>query len=238
MTLYNNVIKKEQIDNRIIRKFHVENFDLNKENHHQENLTYIDTNDLMDEIYEKEKQILDEALIQAETIKSEAEQEGYTTGFNTGNEEGYKEGYKKALEEIQIEKKEATKLIIEAQKIKNEIIGSMEAEVINLVTSISEKITRIAVYNNDEKIIPMIKNALSDINNRERIIIRVNPINIQLLKNKEDDFLKICPAAIFTFLEDNSLNELDCILDSENEVLDLNIENQIKNIILAFQEKR
>lgn len=238
MTLYNNVIKKEQIDNRIIRKFHVENFDSSQENHHQESSTYVDTNDLIDEIYEKEKQILDEALVEAKKIKSDAEKEGYKIGFDSGNEEGYKQGYEKALEQIQIEKKAATKLIVEAQKIKNEIISSMEEEVINLVTSISEKITRISVYNNDEKIIPMIKNALSDINNRERIIIRVNSINIQLLKNKEDDFLKICPSAIFTFLEDNSLNELDCILDSENEVLDLNIENQIKNIILAFQEKR
>jgi flagellar assembly protein FliH len=242
MSLCNNIIKKEHISSKTIRKFHVENFEPRKEEENEQSSEYIETEKLIKDIYTKEKEVLDEAMIQAEKIKEEANIQGYNKGFEKGNKEGnekgYKEGYEKAIKEIEIEKKEATKIILEAERIKRQLIGSAEDEVINLVASIIEKVTKIAIYNNDEKIIPIIKNALTDINTRERIIIRVNSVNIQLLKNNEDNFLKLCPSAVFTFLEDNSLDETDCILDSENEMIHLNIESQINNIISEFREKR
>lgn len=236
MALYTNIIKKNRINNSVIKKYSVENFesvDIDVELEVNPQKVKEPLSNLSD-IRKEEELILESARKQAENIKNE----GYEEGFEQGSALGYEAGFNKAMEDVQAEKEGATELLMQAEKKRKEMLSNIEDDVIEMVMSIAEKVTRISIEDNYEKILPMIKHALNDMVTRERIVLRSNSQNIEIFKNNEKELKKICPSAIFTFLEDNKLDETKCVIDSEIETIDLDIEVQIENILKEFAKVR
>ncbi len=238
MALYTNIIKKDTVNNTMIKKYTVQAFetlDVFSEEPTQndnEEISSVGVN------HAREEEIIESALEEAQEIKKRAKTEGYEEGFEQGTSLGYEEGYNKAMEDVQAQKEGATELLLQAEKQRREKLNNLEDEVIEMAIMIAEKVTKIAIDDNDEKIMPMIKSALNDLVNRERVIIRVNSENLEILKENEEELSRICPNAIFTFLEDNSLDLTNCIIDSEIEQINLDVKSQIDNILKEFSKVR
>ncbi|GAA0178083.1 hypothetical protein SH2C18_11970 [Clostridium sediminicola] len=237
MTLYTNIIKKNKVNNSVIKKYTAENFentDFSVKVEIKEEKESI--NSLPD--IRKEEEILDSARKKAEDIKNKAKNDGYEEGFEQGTTLGYEAGFNKALEDIQAQKEGVTELLMQAEVERKKMLSNIEDDVIEMVMSIAEKVTKISIEDNYEKILPMIKYALNDMVNRERIILKANSKNMEILKNNEKQLKSICPSANFTFLEDNTLDTTECIIDSETETIDLDIQTQISNILKEFAKVR
>ncbi|WP_461205740.1 FliH/SctL family protein [Clostridium sp. DL1XJH146] len=238
MALYTNIIKKNTVNNTIIKKYRVEAFDtleiFSKGSNPDEKEKFSSSGINR----AKEEEIIEKALEEAEQIKKRARTEGYEEGFEQGTSLGYEEGYNKAMEDVQAQKEGATELLLQAEKKRKEQLINLEDEIIEMAIMIAQKITKISIDDNDKKIMPMIKSVLNELVNRERMIIRVNAENLEILNKNEEELRKICPNAIFTFLEDNSLDTTNCIIDSEIEQINLDTKSQIDNIIKEFSKVR
>lgn len=238
MALYTNVIKKHKTNNSVIKKYNIENFEsiepIVEDNASIENKSLPSLKD----IYVQEEKIISSAREQAELIKNEAKAKGYEDGFQEGSELGYEAGFKKSMEDVQAQKNIATELLLQAERERKETLTNLEDEIIHMIMDIAEKVARISIEDNYEKILPMIDHALNHMVDREKVVIRANSQNIEILKNNEKQLKQICSNAIFTFLKDNTLNVTECVIDSEIETIDLDIQSQISNILKAFAKVR
>lgn len=196
----------------------------------------------IDEIKERaEKQanlIIDQANQEAQKIRAEAQERGYEEGIQKGQELGYKEGYQKALQDIEEIKKQASELLKNAYKESRKYIENTREEIVGLAVTIAEQILHCKIDVMDDSMMEMIKNALQQVEERKQVLFRCPSSSISVLQNYLEEFQKICPNAHFTFLEDNTIGKYGCILETEEQIIDLKIDSQLENVKTTLLEMR
>ena len=182
------------------------------------------------------KNIIEQARKEARIIKKQAEDRGYQDGFGKGKKEGYKQGYEQGMQETNEVKENAKQLLQSAHKESRKYIEKTRQEIIDLASSIARNIIHFNIDTKDESLIEMVKNALRHAEERKQIIIRSHPDCYLMLQTNLYQFKKICPNAIFTFLEDKAIKGKGCIIESEEQVINLEIDHQLENIVSALSE--
>lgn len=249
MTLSYRIIKHHQVDMKVnpvdIPIISTERFmkltgrnhmDLEREEEFKNIKSQVDK--MRKEAEKQAKSIVKQANKQAQTIKSQAQERGYQEGFQKGQEKGYQEGYEKALQDVKNIKEEARQLLMNAHKESRQYIETTQEEIIELAITMAKRILHRQIDTKEESIIEMVKNALHEAEERKQIIIRCCSSSIFVFKSHLDEFKKICPNALFTFLEDNSLERYECAIETEEQVLNLKIDQQLENIKVALLEMR
>lgn len=209
----------------------------NKENIDQNKLE-IQVQDVITNAEDRAKNIIEQAEQEANAIKRKARESGYQGGFRKGQEEGYKQGYDRAIKDTNELKVNARQLLDNAHKESRKYIEKTREEIFNLASSIARSIIHFNIDTRDESIIEMVKNALKNAEERKQIIIRSHPDANLILQTNLYQFKKICPNAAFTFLEDKGIKGQGCIIESEEQVINLEIDSQLENIFTALLEMR
>ena len=179
---------------------------------------------------EKAKAVINEAVEEAERIRSEAREvmghveaemeKAKTDGYEIGREEG-----------LVTVTEEATKL----QAIREEFYKNAEPEIIKLVMMISEKVIGKMVRENEDTIKSIVRQAV-DSSLGERIAVRLNPEDYKTVTNDELEFKDILDRTkrIF-FKEDDSITKGGCIVETEVGTIDARLETQLKAIRKALE---
>lgn len=184
----------------------------------------------------KAKKMIEEAQKETLAIKKQAQEQGFQEGFNQGKEEGHKKGHERARQETQESKENAKHLLQSAHKESREYIEKTRQEIIDLASSMARNILHFNIDTKDQSIVEMVKNALRHAEERKQIIIRSHPDYYLTLQTNLYQFNKICPNASFTFLEDKEIKGKGCIIESEEQVINLEIDHQLENIVTALLE--
>jgi len=196
----------------------------------------VQANRLIEEASAGSKSILDQAQSQAEKLLEDAKKAGYEQGFEKGYQEGYKAGKDKAEKDYEALLSSAKDLIEKAHIESRNYIKRTEDEIVDLAVSIAESIIKYSIDTRDEGIIDMVKAALHRAEEMGMILFRCSPDTILLLKANEHEFKKICPKAVFSFIEDKSIKSNGCIIETEEQVLDLEIQGQLEKVKTALKE--
>ncbi len=179
---------------------------------------------------EKAKAVINEAVEEAERIRSEAREvmghveaemeKAKTDGYEIGREEG-----------LVTVTEEATKL----QALREEFYKNAEPEIIKLVMMISEKVIGKMVRENEDTIKSIVRQAV-DSSLGERITVRLNPEDYKTVTNDELEFKDILDRTkrIF-FKEDDSITKGGCIVETEVGTIDARLETQLKAIRKALE---
>lgn len=195
---------------------------------------------------EREK-IISLAQKEAEKIKADASQEGYQEGLDKGQEDGFNQGLEKGqaegtkkgyLQGISQSKQEADeikekafKMLKDAQKEVEQYYEDNQDNIINLAVQMAESIIHTTIDTSDDNLLPMIKPIVQHFKNVGNVIITCHPDNFEFLKKNiyriEDKYKNIR----FIILEDENLEENGCIIENDNQVIDLQIKKQIENIL-------
>lgn len=198
----------------------------------------IEIQKIIEKAEERARIIIEQAKQEATAIKKKARESGYQGGFRKGQEEGYKKGYDSALKETNEIKEDAKRLLESAHRGSRDYIEKTREEILDLASTIARNILRFNIETRDESIIEMVKHALKHAEQRKQIIIRSHPDSHLVLQTNLYQFKKICPNATFTFLEDRGIKGQGCIIETEEQVINLEIDSQLKNIISALMEMR
>jgi flagellar assembly protein FliH len=178
--------------------------------------------------------IIRQAREQAESIKVQAKEEGYQAGFQEGRQSGYQTGYDEAIQSTEQMKEEAKALLKNAHLQSREYISQTKDEIISLAAAMAKKIIHISVDLNNECILEMVKEALYRSEEKKQVLLRCPAEFVSLLQANTSQFEKICPNATFIILEDPSVKKPGCVIETEDQVIDLDIDNQLENIVNAL----
>lgn len=182
----------------------------------------------------------------AQKIKKEAHQkakeEGKADGLKIGNEEGlkkgrsegYQQGYKDGISKGHKEYEDAIDYV---KKLADEILTEREAvrkktesDLIGLVVEITEKIIG-EMISRREMIYNVAKKALEYAIGSENILVKVNPEDFATLGKHREELLAIVgQSTSFEIVEDESVDNGGCILETNMGRIDAQISSQMDTI--------
>jgi len=195
------------------------------------------TREMLDNARAEAESILEEARDDAEKKREHAEQEGYEKGYEKGLEEGKRSFDEKLAEKIQKDDEMLKTVLDEIHQERERTYSELEDEVANLSIEIVRKIIHPPEEMIGDFFALLIKNALRQMSTDGKIIIRVGP-------NEYERFFSSGAATIeldsgltvtATVLRDVSLQEGDCIIDTEDVTVNAGIDSQLEFVKLAFE---
>ncbi|MCL2380712.1 MAG: flagellar assembly protein FliH [Treponema sp.] len=148
-------------------------------------------------------------------------------GQTSGREAGFAEG--KAEVDRLIER---TQVVLErAQNKRAEILEQTEQEIINLVLLIARKVVKVISENQRNVIVSNVVQALRKVKGRGNILIRVNLADLKLSTEHTKDFINLVEGAkSVQVVEDSSVDEGGCIIETDFGEIDARIASQLAEL--------
>jgi flagellar biosynthesis/type III secretory pathway protein FliH len=175
--------------------------------------------------------ILSEAHSQLKTIvetaqnnAAEVTQRAHTDGHDTG----YKAGIDKAENEMEEMLGTMRGLIDMARVERHKIIDGAEGEIIKLAMGIAERILHKTVEMDREAVVAITKAAISELVDRESITVRVNPIDLERMKQHRDSMLALGETKHMRVIEDQRVDPGGVVVETESGTLDAKIGTQVE----------
>jgi flagellar biosynthesis/type III secretory pathway protein FliH len=149
----------------------------------------------------------------------------YEEGFTTGEKAGFATGEQKAS--VLLERLE--KIIGEIIAIREELVSSLESQVVHLSMAIARKIIIEEVNTRPEIIVTMVQEALKKLQKMGTITIKINPALYELFTRSNQRLLDIHPDIVFDVNAGVPVTGPLVISDREEVVTD--IDSLLSNIM-------
>lgn len=188
--------------------------------------------DLYDDAREKANKIIQDAYAEADSIRDNARQEGYELGLEEGNMEAMKRA------DIYLDKlqKEQNELLAENNKKMEECILDAENKIVDVACMLIDKLTGILVKDYKPVMLHMINNALNESEAGRKFIIRVSEDNYAYISDNYERLSGAAnPGISIEIYGDSKLDTHNCIIESENGIIDLSMDIQVRNLITAIK---
>ena len=186
---------------------------------------------LIREIEDERNRILSIAEDNAESLKKEAEKIGYEEGYNLAFDKGYKEGLDMAKKDMEGAKANALDLINQAETMVKDYIRENEKNILELAVDMAESIVEFSLDEYPEAILNMVRPVILEYSKKEKITISCNEFRYEELKLEVEELRDLYPDTKFFIFKDNNLDKNDCIVECEDQLIDLSIKNQLDSII-------
>lgn len=141
-------------------------------------------------------------------------------------------GYAEGLAEAQMTQAEK---MIETVGRTVEYFAQVEADMVALVMGAVRKI--IEDYSDAERVLIVVKNALSVVRNQKQMTLRLHPQQVEGVRARINDLLAAYPGVGYLdILADGRLGPHACILESEIGLVEASIDGQIAALEKAFRK--
>lgn len=168
------------------------------------------------------------ALIQAAQAQAEAIQVAAQEAFEAERQRGFTEG----LEEARMEHAEK---MIETVGRTIDYFAKVETDMVALVMAAVRKI--IDGYDDADRVIIVVKNALSVVRNQKQMTLRLHPQQVETVRGRINELLAAYPGVGYVdIVGDGRLGMEACILESEIGLVEASIDGQIQALEGAFRK--
>lgn len=169
--------------------------------------------------------LLDAARERAAEMEREAQ-----AAYERRRQEGYRDGQ----EEGRLEHAEK---VLETVLSSVEYIEGIESTLVRVVTEAIRKV--IGEVDENERIVRIVRNALTTVRNQQRVLIRVAPGDEKAVREALAAMLTAVPGStsFVDVVADARLERGACLLESELGVVDASLETQLKAFENAFRAK-
>ncbi|MCL2374866.1 MAG: FliH/SctL family protein, partial [Treponema sp.] len=118
-----------------------------------------------------------------------------------------------------------------AQDKRAEILEQTEQEIVSLVLLIARKVIKVISENQRNVIVSNIVQALRKVKGRGNILIRVNMADLKLSTQQKKDFINLVEGAkSIQVVEDSSVDEGGCIVETDFGEIDARISSQLSEL--------
>ncbi len=198
---------------------------------------------ILNETADMVKAIREEAREQADLVIEEAHAEAeriYETARTEGFEQGLKEGQEEAAarneEYLANLKKDQEQLLVRTEQKLEEYCEDAEKQLIDFSCNMIKKFTGILVDDYKPVMIHMINEALSGDEAGKNIIIKIPEESYTYIyDNKDRISLSANPAINIEIFADANLTTGQCIIETDNGIIDLSMDIQVNNLITAIK---
>ena len=178
---------------------------------------------------EKADTVVEELKKRASLIESEAYEKGFAQGEKDGFEMGSKK-FEKIVERIH-------GILQDMLAYRQEFAKRYENEILHLICAIAGKVVRGAIKVDNEVVRETILDAFSLAADRSEVTVRVNPEDVEYLKELRPEFFdRIKELRSFTIESDPSITRGGCFMQTAFGKVDACIETQLEKIGKAVED--
>lgn len=178
-----------------------------------------DAEAILVEARDRVKTIVDAARTGATEVAEQARKEGHAAGHG--------EGIAAAEREMDEMLSTMRGLIDMARVERHKIVEDAEPEIVKLAMGIAERILHKAVEVDREVVIAITKAAISELVDRESITVRVNPADLERMKQHRDSMLALGETKHMRVIEDQRVDPGGVVVETDAGTLDAKISTQV-----------
>jgi flagellar assembly protein FliH len=184
--------------------------------------------------------LLQQAQVEAERYLAAAreratilEAEGYRAGRSKG-EEAARADMQAQFASVFMSLQTAT---AECARLRQDILQRAEADVVALAFHVARKIIQHEALCNPEILAATVRRALSHVTDHERVVVRVNPIDLQRALQLKENLLHTIEGLRHLSIEgDDTVRPGGCLVDSTCGEIDARLEAQCEELEQRFRE--
>ncbi len=169
------------------------------------------------------EQILAAAHADAERIREDARMKGFVQGTEEAKAQ-YQAEYNSRREELEEDFRQRFEDLDNEKK-------NLEPVFANLVVSLVRKLTGVICEDKKEVILYLIGNAVRNVGKTSSIVLRVSRQDIALVAAKKNTLKTLVRDVVsFDVVEDESLTENQCIIETDNKIIDCSLDSELENL--------
>lgn len=170
---------------------------------------------------------------QAEAIRQAAQQQGHQEGFEAGMAEGREQGMLETSERNEQLKGEFVELVLARRKV----LAAIEPEVVKLTVDVAEKIIGMELATGRDVITGIVRQALATLKERDEIVIRVNPAEVDTVKASQAAFEAMIEGLKrFEVVADGAMDAGSCAIETNLGNVDARVATQLEAVRAGLDE--
>lgn len=167
-----------------------------------------------------------------DTAAREVEQ-AYSTGYQAGRRECVEEMAGKVDQEVRAFTSMLDDLVSQRQRL----VSDSEEAVVRLSCQIARRIVGKAVEVNDKIIVDVVKDAIRHLADKQKLIIRVNPADLEAIESHEPEWMMAAGAGTAVKVKgDPRVKRGGCLVEGESGNVEAQIDRQIEVLERALVE--
>ena len=169
-------------------------------------------------------------LLAAAAKRAREIEEAATLAYEEQRKKGYEDGQEACRSEY-------AEKVLEVALQSVEYIEGLEQTIVNVVTEAVERV--IGELDDNERIVRIVRTALSAVRNQKRVVVRVAPADSKAVTEGLASMIAHSPGAsgFLDVITDPRLAAGSCIIESELGVVDASLETQLRALRKAFNAK-
>ncbi len=180
-------------------------------------------NDILAKAEAEAEELVQQATQQAEQIKTMAHSEG----FDAGKQEGLAAA-EEQLQQIEEELRQSVEQELDQIRQQRQ---QMEPFFADLTAKLVKKLTGQVCAENKEVILHLIQNAEDTLDRPKQVILRVSGEDMAVVSGHKAELKEQLPEQTeFDVLEDASLSANQCIIETEDKMIDCSLDVQLQNL--------
>lgn len=174
------------------------------------------------------EQVIEQAKLEGEELKKEAYQEGLKEGQIDGYESGLENGYQAGEEKSNHLKENSFKVIKQAEEQMTRYKKENQHEFIELAAEMAEMILGKELSQSEMELQTLLEPVLNRLDKNDNFItIFVRKENQEQTSNYMNELKECYPEMKFAVIVDNALEKNGCVIETNYELIDLQLKKQL-----------
>jgi flagellar assembly protein FliH len=157
-------------------------------------------------------------------------EEERSAALETARREGFEQGSYEAKMDNEALLNQARQTVEDARTERNEIIASIEHDMVSLVAELTEKLIGASLIINPGVILNMIRAGIENIQASE-LTVRVSPDDFETANSLKENLTEMVDSdTVLNLVKDTSLNRGDCVIDTPIGSIDSSLDKQWQSL--------
>lgn len=189
-----------------------------------------DAQSLVQDAKERALELIDDAQRRAGEIRAQAQSEGFEQGTTDG---------RSAAQAEMDDMLETMRGLIEMARVeRHKIVESAEAEIVRLSVAIAERVLNQHIALDTSAVVEMTRAAITRLVNRETVTVRVNPADIEMIREHREKLMAMNDIDNMRVIEDQRVDRGGVLIETDAGTIDAKISTQLREVrrLLAVDE--
>ena len=174
---------------------------------------------LLSDAHQRARQLIEEAADRANELVDAVRK--------TAHDEGYAAGNDQANREMSDMMTTMHNLVDMARVERHKLIESAEPELVRLATGLAERILHQQIALDRGVVVEMAKVAIARLVDRESVTVRVNPADLERMRQHRDEFLNTSDIKHLRIIEDQRVDRGGVVVETDGGTIDARISTQL-----------
>jgi flagellar biosynthesis/type III secretory pathway protein FliH len=188
---------------------------------------------IIDDAQRAAQALVDDAQARVRAVLADAESRALTLTEDArrrGHDDGYALGMREA-DTATADTLEALRGLVESARTqRHQLLAAAEPELVRLAVGIAERVLHQQIALDHGVVVEMARAAIARIVDREKLTVRVNPADIERMREHRDELLALGDVKTMQVVEDQRVDRGGVILETEAGSIDAKISTQLAEV--------